>query len=251
MSTNEGQDQRDIARAPSPWSSLHHQNGTASPPTSTDPTSRSFNSNGPYSAPPTSPSRLPDRQNIPTRASTLGSSDPSRHLAPKHSNTIPFAHSEDLNHSTSFGAGLPGSSPKPAPAFLSPGNNSRPSTPAGSSQHKPTSSSGHSDDSNHRTSIASFSSAQSGSSTSSDRKPPPTATSSTSASVVPSYVPLMLHPFFPNIFLFLRNCSACGKAMQGPFVRALGTVFHLNCFKCMVRVFCPGSSFVLTNTFLE
>ncbi|KAF6752973.1 LIM domain-containing protein [Ephemerocybe angulata] len=28
-------------------------------------------------------------------------------------------------------------------------------------------------------------------------------------------------------------CSACGKPMQGPFVRALGTVFHLNCFKCM------------------
>ena len=23
--------------------------------------------------------------------------------------------------------------------------------------------------------------------------------------------------------------------MQGPFVRALGAVFHLNCFKCMVR----------------
>src|ERR1700761_8002834 len=25
--------------------------------------------------------------------------------------------------------------------------------------------------------------------------------------------------------------------MQGPFVRALGTVFHLNCFKCNVRCF--------------
>jgi len=30
--------------------------------------------------------------------------------------------------------------------------------------------------------------------------------------------------------------------MQGAFVRALGTVFHLNCFKCMV---CP----VLSQTF--
>ncbi|KAH6916254.1 LIM domain-containing protein [Coprinopsis sp. MPI-PUGE-AT-0042] len=29
------------------------------------------------------------------------------------------------------------------------------------------------------------------------------------------------------------TCSACGKPMQGPFVRALQTVFHLNCFKCM------------------
>ena len=25
--------------------------------------------------------------------------------------------------------------------------------------------------------------------------------------------------------------------MQGAFVRALGAVFHLNCFKCMVRLF--------------
>jgi hypothetical protein len=34
---------------------------------------------------------------------------------------------------------------------------------------------------------------------------------------------------------FCRTCSACGKNMQGAFVRALGTVFHLNCFKCMVH----------------
>ena len=33
-----------------------------------------------------------------------------------------------------------------------------------------------------------------------------------------------------------RPCSACGKAMQGAFVRALGTVYHLNCFKCMVSL---------------
>ena len=25
--------------------------------------------------------------------------------------------------------------------------------------------------------------------------------------------------------------------MQGAFVRALGAVFHLNCFKCMVRLY--------------
>ncbi|ETW79001.1 hypothetical protein HETIRDRAFT_323512, partial [Heterobasidion irregulare TC 32-1] len=30
-----------------------------------------------------------------------------------------------------------------------------------------------------------------------------------------------------------RICSACGQTMQGAFVRALGTVFHLQCFKCM------------------
>ncbi|EIN06077.1 RhoGAP-domain-containing protein [Punctularia strigosozonata HHB-11173 SS5] len=28
-------------------------------------------------------------------------------------------------------------------------------------------------------------------------------------------------------------CAACGRPMQGAFVRALGTVFHLNCFKCL------------------
>ncbi|KAI0641959.1 RhoGAP-domain-containing protein [Trametes meyenii] len=28
-------------------------------------------------------------------------------------------------------------------------------------------------------------------------------------------------------------CAACGKAMQGAFVRALGAVYHLQCFKCM------------------
>ena len=31
-----------------------------------------------------------------------------------------------------------------------------------------------------------------------------------------------------------RACYACGKPMQGPFVRALGAVYHLNCFKCLV-----------------
>lgn len=39
----------------------------------------------------------------------------------------------------------------------------------------------------------------------------------------------------PMVLIFsFRACSACGKPMQGPFVRALGAVFHLNCFKCMV-----------------
>ncbi|KAK7435963.1 Rho-type GTPase activating protein Rga1 [Stygiomarasmius scandens] len=62
-----------------------------------------------------------------------------------------------------------------------------------------------------RLSVASFSSV---SSSSSITRPPNTSTS-TSASLVSA------------------SCSSCGKAMQGPFVRALGTVFHLNCFKCM------------------
>ena len=35
-------------------------------------------------------------------------------------------------------------------------------------------------------------------------------------------------------------CSACGNSMQGAFVCALGTVFHLNCFKCLVCVVCSA-----------
>ncbi|TFY80882.1 hypothetical protein EWM64_g3132 [Hericium alpestre] len=31
----------------------------------------------------------------------------------------------------------------------------------------------------------------------------------------------------------MRACSACGQSMQGAFVRALGTVYHLQCFKCL------------------
>lgn len=35
---------------------------------------------------------------------------------------------------------------------------------------------------------------------------------------------------------FVRLCSACGRPLQGAFVRALGTVYHLQCFKCMVSI---------------
>jgi len=42
------------------------------------------------------------------------------------------------------------------------------------------------------------------------------------------------------LFIVLANlysiCSACEKSIQGAFVRALGTVYHLNCFKCMVGI---------------
>ena len=39
----------------------------------------------------------------------------------------------------------------------------------------------------------------------------------------------------PMVLIYLfRLCSACGIPMQGAFVRALGTVFHMRCFTCMV-----------------
>lgn len=35
-----------------------------------------------------------------------------------------------------------------------------------------------------------------------------------------------------------QACAACGKPMSGQFVRALGTVYHLDCFKCRVSRCC-------------
>ncbi|KAL0067181.1 Rho-type GTPase activating protein Rga1 [Marasmius tenuissimus] len=69
-----------------------------------------------------------------------------------------------------------------------------------------------------RNSTSSIHSSRSDSTTSSSSgkpRPPPTTASTTSTNLVSA------------------SCSSCGKPMQGPFVRALGTVFHLNCFKCM------------------
>ncbi|KAJ6621368.1 hypothetical protein B0H10DRAFT_2163174 [Mycena sp. CBHHK59/15] len=154
---------------------------------------------------------------MPTRSATTGAVDQDRALAVH--DLPPHARSEDLNHNSPANlsaAPLAGSSPRPSPAFLSSSGGSRPSTPAGSSKHNHPSSSGHSDDSHRRTSVASFSSAHSGSSNSSSpgaQAPPASSTASTSLSSA--------------------SCASCGKPMQGPFVRALGTVFHLNCFKCM------------------
>ncbi|KAG5647457.1 hypothetical protein DXG03_009388 [Asterophora parasitica] len=170
-------------------------------------------------APTVPPPRHPDRPNVPIRAATLNTPEHDRNLSAKP--YAPHARSEDLSHGSSSGFYPPtiaGSSPRPSPAFLASASGSRPSTPAGSQagNHKVPSSSGHSHALHHRTSVASFASAYSASSsTSGKEKPSSTSASSTSAS------------------LNLTTCSACGKAMQGPFVRALGTVYHLNCFKCM------------------
>ncbi|THH12825.1 hypothetical protein EW146_g7338, partial [Bondarzewia mesenterica] len=172
-------------------------------------------SGAPLSAPPASPGRLPDRTNVPTRASTLGSEQELDHR--RHDYERPgHAHSEDLNHSGSARDSAAHSDPAffasaPSPAFLSP---SRPTTPGSSNNHKP-SSTEHSEESSKRLSTGSDSSLYSGSSNSNAPAPRPPA-STTSAGSVSS-----------------TTCSACGQTMQGAFVRALGTVFHLQCFKCM------------------
>ncbi|KAJ7623307.1 LIM domain-containing protein [Roridomyces roridus] len=166
---------------------------------------------GPLSAPPTSPGRLPERTNLPTRAATTGNGSEDRPLAGH--DMPPHPRSEDLNHNSPANfsaASSAGSSPRPSPAFPPSSSGSRPSTPAGSSKH------GHADNLTRRTSVASFSSANSGASISSSagaQAPPPSSVASSSLSSA--------------------LCASCGKPMQGPFVRALGTVYHLNCFKCM------------------
>ncbi|KAJ7115852.1 hypothetical protein C8R44DRAFT_628418 [Mycena epipterygia] len=208
---------QDHQRGPAQWSSYQF------PPTESDSSRPSraprtpLNQSAPLSAPPSSPGRLPDRTNIPTRAATTGTSDQDRPLAVH--DLPPHARSEDLNHNSPANISavpLAGSSPRPSPAFLSSSGGSRPSTPAGSSKHNHPSSSGHSDDLTRRTSVTSFSSAHSGASNSSSAgAQAPPASSAASAS------------------LSSASCASCGKPMQGPFVRALGTVFHLNCFKCM------------------
>ncbi|KIM44940.1 hypothetical protein M413DRAFT_367036 [Hebeloma cylindrosporum] len=87
----------------------------------------------------------------------------------------------------------------------------RPNTP----NHKRPSSSGHSDHSQHPQQPSSSNAATSTVSHSSD--------SNSNHLRQPG----------SNNGLSSTTCSACGKPMQGPFVRALGAVFHLNCFKCM------------------
>ncbi|KAH7335392.1 hypothetical protein B0J17DRAFT_669953 [Rhizoctonia solani] len=90
-------------------------------------------------------------------------------------------------------------SPSPSPGYLAPASGSRPSTPSGS---RLPSGSARSDDSHTLLSPSIMSGVG------------PPASSTTSHSTGPNF------------------CSACGQAMTAQFVRALGTVFHLECFRC-------------------
>ncbi|KAJ6493669.1 hypothetical protein C8R47DRAFT_975284 [Mycena vitilis] len=207
---------QDHRRGPPQWSSPQFPQSDSDPARPRAPRAP-FAQPGPLSAPPSSPGRLPDRANMPTRAATTGPADQERPLAVH--DLPPHARSEDLNHNSPANisaAPLAGSSPRHSPAFLGSSGGSRPSTPAGSSKHNHPSSSGHSDDLTRRTSVTSFSSAHSGGSNSSSAGAQAPAASSVASTSLSS-----------------ASCASCGKPMQGPFVRALGTVFHLNCFKCM------------------
>ncbi|GLB41802.1 putative protein with zinc-binding domain present in Lin-11, Isl-1, Mec-3 [Lyophyllum shimeji] len=189
---------QDLARAPSQWSSQPISQTPPSTDLRPDPESTRLQTQQVHRA------RTP-----PSASNSTGSRNPERPNVPIRAATlnstehdrnlsantyVPHARSEDLNHNSASSSYTSGAS----------GSSPRPSpaflSSAGGSRPSTPGSGNHKHPS---------------SSGHSNDKPPPTTASSTSAS------------------LNLTACSACGKAMQGPFVRALGTVFHLNCFKCM------------------
>ena len=159
---------RDNGRPSSPWSSYAQQSQNASggqTHLSVSTESNQSQGRGMFSAPATSSPRIPVRPDIPTRSSTIGTSDPSR-----SPNTTTLAYtqsrSEDYNHqSSSSNQGL-FSSPRPSPSPHS--SASRPNTPA---QPKDPSFSGHSDNTSY-------------SESSSNSKPPPFSSNSPSAALV-------------------------------------------------------------------
>jgi len=149
---------------------------------------------------------------LPTRSSTVGSPDElgrdsnskqGQHEVRQH------ARSEDLNHSQAFNSS-PGGSPLPGFQSLS-----RPLTP-NDYPRTGASSSNHSDfDEPTNTKMRRLSTA------SSSIAAPMSAVSK--AGSVSSPIPAS------------ATCGACSLPLEGSFVRALGNVWHLQCFKCKVR----------------
>ncbi len=155
--------------------------------------------------------RPPSRPHGPTRSSTLGSPDD---MARAHSKSdyepSQHARSEDLNHSnhTATFNSSPGGSPMPVFQSLS-----RPLTPNDS-----------------RTAASSSTHSDHGSSTLNDFSPSMKRMSTASLSTAPSVSSKL--PGTPTSTV----CAACSLLLEGAFVRALGNVWHLQCFKCKVRI---------------
>ncbi|KAF8677456.1 Zinc-binding domain present in Lin-11, Isl-1, Mec-3 [Rhizoctonia solani] len=114
---------------------------------------------------------------------------------PPGSPRIPAASLQPMANGNSSPGRSP--SPSPSPGYLAPAPGSRPSTPSGSRIMG----SARSDDSHTLLSPSAMSGG-----------PPPSSNTS--------------HSTGANL------CSACGQPMTAQFVRALGTVFHLECFRC-------------------
>ena len=148
----------------------------------------------PISAPPTSPSRLPDRPYFPTRASTLGSThDLSRLNLSAKQNAPPHPRSDDLNHSPSprLDPSPPSAFlPAPSPALFSGSRPATPNSPSYRSARTPTSD--YPPDRTRRNSATSDASAHSNSSWSSspNKGGPLTSTSSATSNLSSSLVRL-------------------------------------------------------------
>lgn len=154
------------------------------------------------------------RPTLPTRASTVGTPT---ELDRKQSSLPYFSHarSEDLGHTTEPSSNTI-TQGNPSSAFLSP---SRPITPAdsrsgASSSSHSESGSGAPEGSGSRR-MSSGSGEDSTTSYANSKAAGSQATSNPSPSTV---------------------CSSCSLPLEGAFVRALGNVWHLQCFKCKVRV---------------
>ncbi|KZS94563.1 RhoGAP-domain-containing protein [Sistotremastrum niveocremeum HHB9708] len=159
----------------------------------------SSGSSPPFSAPPGSQARLPERTNLPTRSSTLGSPKD----LDKSKNTPEFSPSSlnDLDRTPITSPRTPMFNPhSPTPDWKP----KAPTSPPHVTNGLPSIS--RSDDGAH--SPASSLQPLHGSS----KTPPPNS-----------------GPFSPSNPLI---CSSCKQIMTGQFVRALGAVFHLECFRC-------------------
>ncbi|KAL5513234.1 RGA1 [Sanghuangporus vaninii] len=166
-----------------------------------------------HSTPPDSMNRSNPKPPPPTRSLTVGTAHELERTNP-HSNydSHPHARSEDLNHTypdNAVSSASPNGSPMRTFQSLS-----RPLTPNGN--RSGASSSNHSEDGSSRaddstlkrssmTSLSSAPSAAGGSKTASSSAIPPAGSA---------------------------VCAACSLPLEGAFVRALGNVWHLPCFKC-------------------
>ena len=169
---------------------------------------------GPHSATPASPTRLPNRNSIlPTRSSTLSS--PRDFDRPTQMNITTYSRSEDLNHNGINGVQTDTTHSSPLIPSRTP---SRPMTPPSDAYKAGTSSTsenGRSDPDEYSQGRRSSESSTVAPSVMSKAK---TTTSSGSASTITP-----------------TTCVSCSLPLEGAFVRALGAVWHLQCFKCKVR----------------
>ena len=200
------------------------------PPNSPPP--RSNSQYGPISAPPTStPSFIPPRTPGPARSST----NPSENMR----GSVSVSGHGRSNSNTQLGSQFKSHSAHghgPADIFGGPSQYQRLDendlplrNPPFTSTSRPSSpkSNSHSDESNSNTRYNSSSKENVQSSSLSSHSNLAYLSSPPSASRNNSSTQTLVASASP--------CSACQQPMSGQFVRALGTVFHLDCFRCKVR----------------